>query len=61
MAYQFMLKKKKDNPEAFIYLRYSYKENDCLIATGKKIEIKFWDPEKGKPKTSYTSTGSRAK
>lgn len=53
MAYQFMLKKKSGKSDAFIYLRYSYQESECLISTGKKIEIKHWDEEKGKPKNSY--------
>ncbi|HYC83883.1 MAG TPA: phage integrase SAM-like domain-containing protein [Chryseosolibacter sp.] len=52
MAYQFMLKK-KGAADAFIYLRYSYKETECLIATGKKIAVKHWDENTDKPKNSY--------
>jgi integrase len=53
MAFQFMLKKKKGNPEAFIYLRYSFKDTECLIATGKKIDIRHWDEDAEEPKRSY--------
>lgn len=59
MAYQFMIKKKRDSitkqfkKDAFIYLRYSYKETECLIATGRKIEVKYWDEENEEPKRGY--------
>lgn len=53
MAYQFMIKEKKGQSEAFIYLRYSYKESECLISTGKKINVNHWDKEKCRPGKSF--------
>jgi integrase len=52
MTVKFILKRKKLNSkgEAPVYAQYTHHSKSVLIATGKKIEPRYWDDESGRAK-----------
>lgn len=49
--------KKNSNGVAPIYAQYIHLQGKCLIATGKKIEPKYWNKGQGKVKGHENATG----